>query len=277
MLESVVVLALLTVPDGMRLIAILMVISRPRPVQNLFAYWVGCLIINVFVLLIPLLVLHFTPPLRSFVEGLIRWATATATAGSSGVQSIQIGIGVLALLIAAVMTARLRLRQRASLPATGGNTSTLVQDSNTPATISRLLGGGQDAATEGGSAIRRLLGRAYKVWENGSIYKAWKNGSVWVSLLMGVTYSPPQTTIALTIIAASGAPIGAQIMAASAYVVVLLAIVEITLVTHLFAPAKTEAVLRLLRDWLQAHSRQILIVFLAVVGFWLVATGLRIV
>src|SRR6185295_8533428 len=107
MLGSVVVLALLSVPDAMRLIAILMVISRPRPVQNLFAYWVGCLIINVFVLLIPLLVLHFTPLLRSFVEGLIRWATAAtaATAGSFGVQPIQIGIGVLALLIAAVMTA----------------------------------------------------------------------------------------------------------------------------------------------------------------------------
>jgi len=263
----------------MRLIAILMVISRPRPVQNLFAYWVGCLIINVFVLLIPLLVLHFTPPLRSFVEGLIRWATAAtaATAGSSGVQPIQIGIGVLALLIAAVMTARLRLRQRASLPAPGGNTSTLVQDSDTPTAFSRLLGGGQDAATGGGSAIRRLLGRVYKVWENGFLYKAWKNGSVWVSLLMGASYSPPQTTIALTIIAASGAPIGAQIMAAGAFVVVLLAIVEITLVTHLIAPAKTEAVLRLLRDWLQAHSRQILIVFFAVLGLWLMATGVGIV
>jgi hypothetical protein len=276
MLGSVVVLGLLTVPDGMRLIAVLMVISRPRPVQNLFAYWVGCLIINVFVLLIPLLVLHFTPPLRSFVEGLIRWATA-ATAGSSAVQPIQIGIGVLALLIAAVMTARLRLRQRASLPAPGGNTSTLVQDSDTPTAFSRLLGGGQDAATEGGSAIRRLLGRVYKVWENGFLYKAWKNGSVWVSLLMGASYSPPQTTIALAIIAASGAPIGAQIMAAGAFVVVLLAIVEITLVTHLFAPAKTEAVLRLLRDWLQAHSRQILIVFFAVLGLWLMATGVGIV
>src|SRR6478672_351145 len=259
MLGSVVVLALLSVPDAMRLIAILMVISRPRPVQNLFAYWVGCLIINVFVLLIPLLVLHFTPPLRSFVQGLIGWATATATAGSSGVQPIQIGIGVLALLIAAVMTARLRLRQRASLPAPGGNTSTLVQDSNTP------------------TAISRLLGRVSNVWENGSLYKAWKNGSVWVSLLMGATYSPPQTTIALTIIAASGAPIGTQIIAASAFVLVLLAIVEITLVTHMIAPAKTEAVLRLLRDWLQAHSRQILIVFFAVVGFWLVATGVGIV
>jgi hypothetical protein len=275
MFGSVVVLALLAVPDAMRLVAILMVISRPRPVQNLFVYWVGCLIINVFVLLIPLMVLHFTPPLRSFVQGLI--SSATATAGSSAVQPIQIGIGVLALLIAAVMTARLRLRQRASLPAPGGNTSTLVQGSNTSPAISRLLGSAQDTATEGGSAVRRLLGRGYNVWKNGPLYKAWKSGSVWVSFLMGLTYSPPQTTIALTIIAASEAPIGTQIMAASVFVVVLLAIVETTLVTHLVAPAKTETVLRLLGDWLQAHSRQILIVFFAVVGFWLVATGVGIV
>jgi len=271
--SSVLVLALLAALNPLRLGLAFLVISRPRPAQNLLAFWVGCLIVSLSYLLVPLMALHFTPMFSSFAHDV----GTPGTVASSTVRHIQIGAGVLALSIAVLLTLRFSARQRAHLPTPGANTSTLEPESNTSTATSRLLGRGQDAPMEGGSAIRRLLGRVYKVWENGFLYKAWKKGSVWVSLLMGASYSPPQTTIALTIIAASGAPIGAQIMAAGAFVVVLLAIVEITLVTHLFAPAKTEAVLRLLRDWLQAHSRQILIVFFAVLGLWLMATGVGIV
>jgi hypothetical protein len=261
MWSSVLGLALLSVPDPLRFVAILLVISRPRPVQNLLAYWVGCLIVNVFVLLVPLTALHYTPTLRSYLEVSTSQASPVMIP-SYIVQPVQIGIGALALLIAARMTVRLRARQRANVPTGGGDTA-LVSDS--PTGISRLLGRAQDAAREGGSPIWRLLGR---------LYNAWGKGSLWVSLLMGLTYSPPQTAIALTIIVASGAAIGAQLSAAIAFVLVLLAVVEITLFTYLVAPAKTEAVLRLLHDWLQAHRRQILIAFLAVFGLWLVATGL---
>jgi Sap, sulfolipid-1-addressing protein len=260
---SVLGLALLTVPDALRVVAILLVISRPRPVQNLFAYWVGCLIVNGFVLLVPLMVLHFTPTLRSLVQGLV----SPATASSSTVQPIQIGMGVLALLIAALLVARLRLRRRAYLPTPSGDTSIRVQDSDTPTGISRLLGRAKDAATEGGSVIWRLLGR---------LYNAWEKGSLWVSVLMGLTYVPPQVSIALTIIVASGAAIGTQLSAAIAFLVVMLAVVEITLCSYLIAPGKTEAVLRVLHDWLLAHRRQILIAFFAVLGLWLVAAGLGI-
>ena len=86
-------------------------------------------------------------------------------------------------------------------------------------------------------------------------------------------YSPPQVTIALTIIAASGAAIGAQLSAAIVFVVVMLAIVEIILVGCLVAPVKTQEVLRPLHDWVQARRRQVLA---GVFGsYWAVADGHR--
>ena len=65
-------LALLATLNPLRLGIVLLVISRPRPVQNLLAYWVGCLTVSVFYLLIPLMVLHFTPTFNSFTQ---IWAT----------------------------------------------------------------------------------------------------------------------------------------------------------------------------------------------------------
>jgi hypothetical protein len=80
-----------------------------------------------------------------------------------------------------------------------------------------------------------------------------------------------------TTIVASGAAIGTQVSAAIAFVVVMLAVVEIALVSCLVAPAKTEAVLRPVHDWVLAHRWEVLIAILAVAGFWQVVTGVGIV
>jgi hypothetical protein len=148
------------------------------------------------------MVLNFTATLRSFVEEFAGPArVGNARVGNSTIRPAQIGMGVLALLVAALMTVRSRARQRANLSTPARNTSTPVLDSNTPTAMSRPLGRAQDAATKGGSAIRRLLDRAYNSWENGSL---------WVTLWMGILYSPAQVPIALAIIAATGAAIVAQ-------------------------------------------------------------------
>lgn len=47
-----------------------------------------------------------------------------------------------------------------------------------------------------------------------------------------------------TMIVASGAPIGTQFVAAIVFVIGMFAVIEITLVTYLVAPAKTQALLR---------------------------------
>jgi Sap-like sulfolipid-1-addressing protein len=162
---SVLGLAFLVAINPVLLAVILLMVSRPRPVQNLLAYWVGGLIVNGAYVLGPLMVLHLTPTFASFAQGL----AAPATSGSSTVRHIQFGMGVLALSIAALMTVRFLARQRAHL-------SALVPDSNTPTAISPL-GLAQNAATEGGSAIRRLLGR---------LQNAWDNGSLWVAFVFGL-------------------------------------------------------------------------------------------
>jgi hypothetical protein len=255
---SVLVLALLMGLNPVRLGLILLVISRPRPVQNLLAYWVGGLVLSVPTLLVPLVVLHFTPWFTSFAHDL----ATPATVASSTVGHIQIGMGVLALSIAALMTVRFSARQRAHLPTPGANTSTLV-----PTAISRLLSRAQDAPTEGGSAIRRLLGRAHNAWENGSL---------WVAFVIGVVLgpAPEEVLFVLAIIVASGAAIGTQVSAAIAFVIGMLAVVEIMLASYLATPAKTQVIVQLLHDWARAHRRQVLIAIFAVAGVAALANGM---
>jgi Sap, sulfolipid-1-addressing protein len=262
MWSGLLVPALLLAINPVLLGLVLLLISRPRPVQNVFVFWVGCLIVNVAVLLVPLTALHLIPAFASFAHDL----ATRATVASSTVSYIQIGVGVLMLTIAALMTVRLVVRQPAHLPTRGGNTSILVLDSNAPTAISRGPGRSQDAATESGSAIRRMGRRAQNAWENGSL---------WVALVLGMGYfvGPYLVLFVDTTIVASGAAIATQVSAAVAFVVGMLAVVEITLVGHLATPAKTEAVLRPLHDWALAHRRQVLMVMFAVIGLWQVAKG----
>jgi Sap, sulfolipid-1-addressing protein len=256
--SSVLGAAFLLALNPVRLAIVLLLMSRPRPVQNLLAYWVGNLMVSIPFLLVPLMVLHATPTFTSL---------ARDSDTSSTVRHIKLGMGVLTLAIAALMAVRSRTRERAQLPTPGGNASTLVSDSNKPTAISRLLGRARDVSTEDGSAIWRLLGRAHNAWENGSL---------WVALVFGIICVPPPEMVlfVLAVIVTSGAASGVQVSAAIAFVFALHTILEITLVSYLAAPAKTEAVLRVLHDWASAHRRQILIAMFAVIGVALVTNNI---
>jgi hypothetical protein len=216
----------------------------------------------------PLILLHVTPMSDFFTGGLSTNSTA---------RHIQIGMGVFALSMAALMTVRslTRRRQPEHVPAPSGTTSTgttstMVLDSNTPTTISPLGDRAQDAATEDGSPVRRLLGRAKNAWENGSL---------WVSFVIGVACVPPidGAVFVAAIAVTSGAAIGAQVIAAIVFVLVTLVVVEIVLVSYLFVPAKTEAALRQLHNFALAHRRQLLIAIFAVAGVSMLAHGMGIV
>jgi hypothetical protein len=262
MWSTVLVLALLAGFDPLRLGWCLLMVSRPRPMQNLLAYWAGTVIVSVPCVLGPLMVLHLTPMFSFLADNL---------ATSSSIRHIQIGIGVLALSIAALITVRpvMRRRQRAHLPTPDDTTSTLVLDSNTPTAISPQLGRAQDAVTKDESAFRRLRARGWNAWENGSL---------WVALVIGIGSAPSIELIVfiLAITAASGAAIGTQVSAAIVFVVGTLVFVEIMLVSYLAMPAKTQAVLRLLHGWALANRRKILVAMFAVAGVVLVAQGMGI-
>src|SRR5260370_19975860 len=104
MWSSVAVLALPIALDPVRLGVNLLLISRPRPAQNLLVYWVGCVSASFVLLLIPLLVLHFTPMFSSFVHDMAN----PATTASSTARHVEIFFGVLVLAGAARVAARPR-------------------------------------------------------------------------------------------------------------------------------------------------------------------------
>lgn len=260
MWSSVPVLALLMALNPVRLSLALLVISRPRPMQNLLTYWVGALIEGFPIMLVPLLVLHRTPVFKSFAEHL---------AISPTVRHIQIGLGVFALLMGVQITVRslIRGRQRARVPASGGGASTLVLESNNPNAFSRLLGRVPDAVREGGSPFWRLLGRAHNSWENGSL---------WIAFVIGLLSgpAPDEAFYILAIVVASGATVGMQVGVSIAFVVMMLVIIEITLASYVAAPAKTQAILQRIHDWALTHRRKILVAMCAVGGVSLLAQGM---
>lgn len=258
---SVLALALVTALNPVRLTVMLLVISRSRPVQNLLAYGAGCLAGCVPAVVVPLTLLHVTPTFKSLADDL---ATSTI------VREFRIGMGVVALCVAALMIMRsvARRRQTEHVPVVGCDTSTQVLDRNTPPMMSRVLDRARDAATEGGPALRRLLGR---------VHHAWENGSLWVVFVIGLAFGGVEPDVGLllfAIIVASGAAIGTQVGAAIAFVIGVLAIAEVTLVSYLAVPAKTETVLQRLHDWALAHRRKILVAMIAVGGVSLIVAGI---
>jgi hypothetical protein len=266
MWSSVVVLALPIALDPVRLGVNLLLVSRPRPAQNLLVYWVGCVLASTVLLLVPILVLHFTPTFSSFVHDLAN----PATRASSAVRHAEIVMGALVLSVAALLALRVWARRRTPAPVGAGASSTRVAGNDASNPVSRLLTRDTDspAPTEGASrsGARRLLGRAQDAWESGAL---------WVAFVVGFWAGPNPSLVlfALTTILTSGVGIGIQLTAAVAFVVETLAVVEIVLISNLVTPTKTQAFLRLLHDWVRARRQQVLVAMLSLVGLALVAQG----
>jgi hypothetical protein len=262
MWSSVAVLALPIALDPVRLGVNLLLVSRPRPAQNLLVYWIGCVSASFILLLVPLLVLHFTPMFSPFARDLAN----PATAASATMRHVEISLGVLVLAVAAVMAMRLVTRQRAPERNRDANASTAVADSDAMSPVARLLKGGQDGPGEGGSVAQRLLGRARNAWESGAL---------WVAAVIGFWAGPNPSLVvfSLATIVASGAALGSQVGAAVIFIVVSLAVVEIVLISNLVAPAKTQATLRRVHDWVRGYRRQILVAILTLVGIAFVGQG----
>ncbi|MFV8049144.1 GAP family protein [Mycobacterium sp. 48b] len=264
---SLVVLALLTTINPVRLGIILLVLSRPRPVQNLLAYWSGAVLIGLASLVIPLVVLHSTPASSAFAKKFAHPTTDPLT------QRITIGIGIALLALAAFLVARNVLRKPAPVGAHrksagngGGATSTLVDDSGAPPAITRLLYSNSDDA-DAAPGSRGLVGR---------VREAWQNGSPWIPFIIGVIVVPPLDGIlfALAIVVASGASFEIQLVALIAFVFGVLLVEEIILVSNAVAPAKTQAALRKLHEWATAHRQTFAAAICAVVGASLVLRGM---
>lgn len=235
-------LALIAATDPVRLGIALLLISRPRPMRNLFAYWLGAIATGSAAAVGLLILLRKLAPM--FVQNL------TSIAASSTGRHIQIGIGLFALTFAVLTAVGFSARQRAPVGSpTGGNPLARPLQPSTP------------------TAISRLLDRARGVLDGQSL---------WVAFAAGVGNGPPavECVVAVAAILASGAGIGTQVGAAIAFIVVMLVVVEIPLVSYLATPAQTQAVMLHLHNWVRPRRRRILAVIVAMAGVLLVATGM---
>lgn len=238
---------------------ILLVISRPRPVQNLLVCWIGTLITNIPALLVPVMLLHRAPMF-----------SPQAPAATAATRHIQLGMGVLVLSVAGLIAVRFWVRRRTQVPAPSGGGSTQVLESGEKDPISSPFAGLGDAPEGGGSAIRRLFGR---------LQRAWDSGALWVALVCGLGFIPgfPLVLFVATTVVSSGASTGTQIFAVILFVVAMFAVFEVAVISHLIAPVRTQAVLQPVHDWALANRRQVMIGIFVMIGLLQVVKGLGII
>ena len=217
-----------------------LLLSRPRPMLNLLTFCLGGIAAGLAAALGVLILL------RDFALKVVQGVSSAAA--SSSFRHIQIIIGVVVLLIAALIAVGFSLRRRARVPMSGGGPLALALRRSAPTALSRLSTRAQDA----------LEGEC-----------------LWVPFVAGLgSATPPiECLVALTAIAASRAAISTQLSAALMFTIVVFVIVEIPLVSSLAAPARTQAVMLQVHDWVRTRRRRILAVMLAVAGVMLVATG----
>jgi hypothetical protein len=127
MWAAVLLFAFAAAQDVVRIGAAVFVTSRPRPVANLFVYWLGLMAAGLGGALATLFLLRdiLTPVLRA----------ASSMAGSAIVPPLLIVLGALALSAAVLVAVPSRVRKPALAPMVGGPT--------TPAVFTRLPWRGQ--------------------------------------------------------------------------------------------------------------------------------------
>jgi Sap, sulfolipid-1-addressing protein len=86
--------------------------------------------------------------------------------------------------------------------------------------------------------------------------------------------APVEYLAAMIAILASGAPAAEQVCAALMFTIVAFTVAEVPLVSYLFAPTKTLAVVHRLNDWMTGRRNAITAVVVAAHGALLVVTGL---
>jgi Sap, sulfolipid-1-addressing protein len=236
---TVLVLALMAATDPVRTGITLLLISRPHPMLNLLAFWLGGMATGITAA-VALLTL-----LRDFLPMVTREVTATVAIFTRA--PAQIIIGVL-MLLAALITASRSARQPAGVTVPAGGPFAQVPQPSTPTVFCRLLAGAQ-----------HVLG----------------GGRLWVAFVAGLgsATNPVEYPLALAAIVASGAAIGTQISAAVMFTVVVLVVAEIPLVCYLATPAKTRAATMQLHDWICAHRRPMSSCIAAVTGVVLLTIG----
>lgn len=239
---TVLVFALVAALDPVRNGIAVHLCSRPRPLLQLLAFWIGGLTTSLLAGLAALLLLRDLARVLIDQVQVITHSTAGAV--------IQIAVGLVALLGALLIALGFSFRRRTSQPV---DTTTEIDDAPEPKT---------------GAVSRGLPGRVRQVVQSRSLWVAFMAG-----LYMG-TSAPLEYLAALGAILASGATIGAQVGAVVLYIVIAFALTEFALVTFLVAPVTTYERMVSLNAWAWARRRALLALIVAVLGLMLLWGGL---
>lgn len=213
---AVLLLAVVATADPVRIGVAVLLMSRPRPMLNLLAFWIAGMATGIVAGLIVVFALgdHVT-------------AAVAAMSNADGETSLmQVIAGALVMVFA------IRLAVTSARPAA------------LPAALSDRVQG------------------------------ALRSQSLSPALVAGLGMATPlEYLAALVVIAASSATAASQVAAIVVYTLFAFAIAEIPLVSQLLAPARTQAAMARVHDWVLLRRRQVLAVVLGVVGALLVTSG----
>jgi Sap-like sulfolipid-1-addressing protein len=250
MWAAVLMLALWLATDPLRLLIAIFLISRPRPIQSLFAYWLGGMVGGLISSIVVLIAL------RDVATPILHDITSFISAYTSGY--VRVALGVLALLFAAWIGARMLRREPVGF---------LASSTVAPPRPSRIL---HLRTTLQQYAPEALSRRAASVW------RGLEDGAPRVAFVVGLaTALPPiEYQAVLTTILASEASVGEQLGASVMFLVIVLATVEIMLISYVMAPEKTRALILELQNQMRALRGKLLPVSSAVAGVFLVFSGM---
>jgi hypothetical protein len=243
MWTAVIVFGLGLAADPLRLGLVAVVLARQRPMRNLVAFWLGGMVASIGLGLAVLIIFRGVAltAIEHMVSTLGNLRSSIVILDGGG---LQVTLGVLILLLSAGLVARQRVREGAGATAT----PLMPVRQGPPNSLVRLAGRSRQLLTQ---------------------------GAVWPSFLVGLGSATPPVECAmlLTVIMASGAAITTQLTAFVVFTFLVLALVEIPLITYLATPRRTEAVMLRLNGWLCTHRRRMVQAMLALTGVVLLVTG----
>lgn len=243
MWAAVIFFAFTAAQDPVRIGIVVLLISRPRPLRNVFSYWLGLMITGFGAALAALFLLHdvLLPVTR----------VVTSATASPVVPPIQIVLGVLALSTAAMLVAPSSVRQAAFALKPGTDSSALVAQEKTPGAFATL-------------------------WARLSWTGMLEGRSLGMAFIAGLCTSTQIVEFwgAMMVIIASGEGATVQVGAALLFTLLAFTIIEIPLLSCLIAPNKTQLFMTRLHDRLRTHRRQILAFMLALMGVMMVSSGI---
>ena len=235
MWSAVFFLSLVVAMDPVRVGITALLLSRPRPVLNLFVFWLGGMTAGITVALVVLLFL------RDLALPVLRVAISTLSSPTA---------------------AHIQVVHRGSRRADRGallGTPACARGSDRCLCLRAVLQPNTVTAS-GRLSIRERL-------EGGSLVVVFVAG-------LALATPPVEYLAALIMILASTATVGAQVGAALMFTLVAFTVVEVPLIGYLTTPTKTLAVVRRLNEWIRTRQQVIPSVLIGVVGALLLVTGM---